>query len=386
MNAPVRVPPLAIARVPQGLRQSDIRLVGQAITERQLTPIRLDIGEPDFATPAHVLRAAEVAAGNRTSYTPSAGTEGFRIAAADYCAQRHQIAVDPDEVVIGAGATGALMACFTLLCDPGDEFLVPQPGFPCYRTQIQMAGGVPVGYPLRADSGWEPDFEKVEEQIGGRTKAIVINTPGNPTGSVFSESTMLRLANLAERHGLWIISDEVYADLAFAGHHTSALSVNRDRTLAIFSLSKSFAMTGWRVGFTVVPSHIAATLAAINSQMTASMNSVAQEAAESALRGSWSHIEDIHCSLKKRSEAVTGWLTDRGIPHTTPRGAFYQALPLAAGADSLSVANQLLDDGVALVPGTAFFEGATPFLRMSLIRAESELLRGLEIASPYLRH
>lgn len=368
-----------------GLRQNDIRLIGQRIALLGSSPLRLDIGEPDLPPSRHILESAAAAAGLPTSYTPAAGTPAFRAAAAAYLEGHHSLTVSPDDIVIGAGATGALMNIFLLLARPGDEFLVPVPGFPCYRTQIQLVGGSAVGYPLRSEHHWVPVVEDIAERITTRTRAIVINTPGNPTGATIPRSTLEELAELARSRGVQIISDEVYADFTFDSPAVSAAAVNRDRSFAIFSLSKTFSMTGWRIGFTVAPPTTAATLAAINSQTISSPNSVAQTAAISALAGPWDEVALARTTYASRRDAVDKWLTGKGIPHTRPSGAFYQILPLKAGADSFTTAMDLIGAGVALVPGTAFKESSEPFLRMSLTAEIPALLSGLEIVLKHLR-
>lgn len=372
-----------IAPGPAGLRQSDIRLIGQSIRDRGLNPIRLDIGEPDLPPPMHVLEAARAAASTPTSYTPAAGTTGFRAAAADYLQRRHDLAVSPGDIVIGAGATGALMSCFQLMARPGDEFLVPVPGFPCYRTQIALVQGVPVGYPLKPETGWTLDVDDVASRITPRTRAIVINSPGNPTGATLPRATLQRLAEIANRHRIAIISDEVYADTTFDGPAVSASAVDRRNTFSVFSLSKTFSMTGWRVGFTVAPPYAAAALAAINSQTTASANSVGQAAAVAALTGPWDDVVHRRELLGARRDTVTNWFAEHFIPHSRPSGAFYQVLPLPQGSDSFQTAQELLELGVALVPGSAFVEGQDPFLRLSYTADTRELIAGLEI---YAKH
>jgi aspartate/methionine/tyrosine aminotransferase len=368
-----------ITPVAASLRQSDIRLIGQAIHSRGLSPIRLDIGEPDLPTSPHVLEEATLAAGRPTSYTPAAGTPAFRAAAADYLRVRHALEVSPDDIVIGNGATGALMSCFQLLTRAGDEWLVPVPAFPCYRTQIALAGGVAVGYPLAAEHDWIPSLADLEDRITSRTRGIVINSPGNPTGAVLPAETLSAIAGLAERRGLAILSDEVYADMAFDAPAVSALAADRARTFSVFSLSKTFSMTGWRVGFTVAPPGAGTQLAAVNSQNMASANSVAQAVAIAALTGPWADVDSRRETFARRRDAVHAWLGEQGIPHTLTGGAFYQPLPLPVGTDSFEAAMSLLDDGVALVPGRAFVESAQPFLRMSLTADIPTLLDGLAI-------
>jgi aspartate aminotransferase len=361
-----------------GLRQNDIRLVGQRIAHLGSSPLRLDIGEPDLPPGRHIMEAAAAAAARPTSYTPAGGTQAFRAAAAEYLERHHRLTVSPDDIVIGAGATGALMNVFLLLARPGDEFLVPVPGFPCYRTQIELVGGTAVGYPLRSEHDWLPVVEEIAERITPRTRAIVINTPGNPTGAVMPRPTLEELAELAHTRGIQLISDEVYADFAFDAPAVSAAAVDREHTFAVFSLSKTFSMTGWRVGFTVAPPSTATTLTAVNSQTMSSPNSVAQAAAIAALTGPWDEVSLARKTYAARRDAVDLWLKDNGIPHTRPSGAFYQILPLRAEADSFTTAMNLIESGVALVPGSAFKESGEPFLRMSLTAEIPELLAGLQ--------
>lgn len=361
------------------LRPSDIRLIMQQISDRGLTPLRLDIGEPDGPTPPHIMDAASGASRQLSRYAPALGTKLFRESAAQYLFREHGLEVSPDDIVATTGATGGLMTAFGLLCAPGDEVLVPTPGFPSYRTQIALAGAQPIGYRLDVDRGWAPDFDHLEQVIGPRTKVLVINSPGNPTGAVMDAVTIDRLLALAEKHDFAIISDEVYIDLALDGRAVSALSRDRNRVFSIFSLSKSFSMTGWRIGFCVVPPGLADALGAVSAQLTASVASVPQDAAVAAFTGPNDHLAARRAIYRERRDAVHAFLSAHDIGHTVPAGGFYQAFQLPEGSDSFQTALDLLRKGVAVVPGSAFTEPAGPFLRVCLTAPTETLLEGLEL-------
>lgn len=362
-----------------GLRPSDIRLITQHIARESLTPLRLDIGEPDLPTPDRIVQAAIEASRLPSRYAPAAGTIAFREAASAFLLREHALAVSPEDIVATPGATGGLAAVFALLCEPGDEVLVPTPGFPSYRTQLALVGAVPVGYELRGDCGWIPDLELLAKAVTGRTKAIVLNTPGNPTGAVLDAATLDGILRLAEERDLVVISDEVYLDLALEGTAVSASSRGRDRVFSILSLSKAFSMTGWRIGFTVTPPGLAPYLAAVLAQLTASVSSVAQHAAVAALAGPGQELSHRRRVFRERRDAVHGYLSEHHIPHTVPRGAFYQILPLPDGHDSMAEALALLREGVAVVPGTAFGEPDGPFLRLCLTAQTPTLIAGIDL-------
>jgi aspartate/methionine/tyrosine aminotransferase len=338
--------------------------------------LRLDIGDPDFDTPAHIVEAAARAAREGfTHYGPSAGLPSLRelVAARRGCAAEH--------VVVTTGGCGAIFVTFLSLLDPGDEVLVPDPGWSHYVPMALQVGATPVGYPLDPARGFEPDLAGVEERIGARTRAIVINTPGNPTGAVFTRETLSALLELARGRDLWVISDECYDGLVLEGEHVPAGGLrDLDRVVGVYSFSKTYAMTGWRVGYAIAPSRVAPLLALAQEPVVSCPSTVAQKAAEAALTGPQELLDEMRRSYRRRRDGALEALDARGVRYVRPRGAFYLMVDVsAAGETSADVAERLLQEElVAVVPGSAFGPGGEGMVRLSLAAADDVVATGVE--------
>ncbi|MFQ5517861.1 MAG: pyridoxal phosphate-dependent aminotransferase, partial [Acidimicrobiia bacterium] len=216
--------------------------------------IHLEVGEPDFATPDHILEAAaRAAADGYTKYTPNAGIPEVRAAFADKVVTHNHFAATADHVVVTVGAINALAQAVMILANPGESVLIPDPGWPNYEMIATVTGTVPVRYPLLRDEGFSPDLDILEAAAADPAATLmIINSPANPTGAVFSSETLAAMLEIAARHGLWVVSDECYEDIVFEGPHVSAGRLLDDgRVVSVFSVSKSYAMTGWRVGYVV---------------------------------------------------------------------------------------------------------------------------------------
>lgn len=377
MSSPV----LQLRRATAGIGPSDIRKVGAYIAQRGLSPIRLDIGEPDLAPPRHVLEAAARAAAVPARYTPAAGTTAFREAVSEHWRSTRNVEIDPARVVVTTGATGGLQTAFLTLVDPGDEVLIPEPGFSSYRTQISLIGGVPIPYLLSEERGYLPDLDSLAAAIGPRTRAIVLNSPANPTGAIMPPRMLASIVTMCRMRGVAVISDEPYLDLWLDEPAASAVEMGEDGVIGVFSLSKTYALTGWRIGYLVLPPHLVFAASAVTAQLTASANAVAQEVAVAALRGDQRSVDHARSSYRARRDHVHRTLLEFGVPHVPPVGAFYQAIAVdpPGGGTSLELAYTLADDGVAVVPGSAFGEPEGPFLRLSLTTREELLSEALEI-------
>ena len=232
----------------QALPRSGIREV-MDLARQMDDVIVLVVGEPSFNTPAHIIdAAAEAAHSGTTKYTPNAGLPGIRAAVAERYTRRFGRSITPAEVLVTAGAVNALAAIIAGIAEEGDEILIPDPGWPNYVSMIGLARTVPVRYPLHPENGYLPDIGEIEERITPQAKALIINNPSNPTGAVFPEATVRSLVELAKKHDLWLISDEIYEDLIFAGEHVPAARFDAERVITVSGVSKSYAMTGWRIG------------------------------------------------------------------------------------------------------------------------------------------
>jgi aspartate/methionine/tyrosine aminotransferase len=364
----------------EGLPRSGIRGIMELALELP-DAIRLEIGDPDFPTPPHIVEAAaEAARAGFTHYAPGIGLSSLRELIAEKVVARNGFACTPDRVVVTTGACGALHASFLVLLDPGDEVLVPDPGWTTMTPMALAAGVAPVPYPLDRRRAFALDPAAVEARIGPRTRALVVNSPGNPTGAVASRDALEQLLDVADRHGLWLISDECYEELVFEGEHLSPASLgDPDRVLSVFSFSKTYAMTGWRIGYAVGPPAVVRQLAKAQEAVVSSSSTVSQKAAEAALLGSQEAVAGMRDAYRRRRDAALQRLDADGIAYARPSGAFYLMVDVSATPEtSEDFAHRLLrEHHVAVVPGSAFGAGGEGYVRVSLAAAADAIEAGL---------
>ena len=364
----------------QALPRSGIREV-MDLARQMDDVIVLVVGEPSFNTPPHIIDAAANAAhGGTTKYTPNAGLPGVRSAVAERYTRKFGREVTPGEVLVTAGAVNALAAIVAAIAEEGDEILIPDPGWPNYVAMIELARVAPVRYRLEPAQGYRPDLAAMETQITPRTKAIIINNPSNPTGSVFDEATVRGLVELARKHDLWLISDEVYEDLIFAGEHVPAARYDSERVITISGVSKSYAMTGWRIGWAITNAELVALCGKIQEALVSCPSAPSQAAAEAAVRGPQDAVEEMRVAYQRRRDLVRDIFLPLGMLPAVPEGAFYALVDLrAARIPSRDLSRMLLDEEhVAAAPGSTFGEVAEGMLRISLATADDDLREGCE--------
>lgn len=343
--------------------------------------VRLEIGDPDFTTPAHIVDAAARAAhAGFTHYSPGVGLASLRELLADKVRSRNGFGCTPDEVAVTTGACGGLFSSFLALLDPGDEVLLPDPGWTTMTPMALAAGLTPVPYRLDRTNAFALDPAAVEAAIGPRTRAVVVNSPGNPTGAVATREALAALLELAGKHGLWLVSDECYEDIVFEGEHVSPASLgDRERVVSVFSFSKTYAMTGWRVGYVVAAPDVVRALVRAQEPVVSSASTISQKAAEAALSGPREAVETMREAYLRRRDLALGLLDERGIGYARPGGAFYVMVDVAAaGEPSEAFALRALRERrVAVVPGSAFGEGGEGMVRVSLAASEDAIASGL---------
>ena len=259
--------------------------------------IRLDAGDPTFPTAPHIQAAAYAAMGEGfTKYTPSGGYASLRAALADKVRERNGIAAEPDDVIVTAGGCGGLFTSLMTLLDPGDEVLLPDPGWPNYRAMVHVLGATSVGYPVDLRGG-TVDPDAVAALVTPRTKVVIVNSPNNPTGAVYAPEILERLAAVAEANDVWLISDECYDEMVYGVRHTSLAAVApSERLISVFSFSKTYAMTGWRLGYVVAPRRFAGELLKEQEPVHGNASSVSQKAAEAALAGDQTHVAQMRAA------------------------------------------------------------------------------------------
>jgi aspartate/methionine/tyrosine aminotransferase len=350
-------------------------------------------GEPDFATPAHVVEAARAAAADPAMhrYTPAAGLPDLREAVAAR-ARRDGLDVAASQVVVTNGGKHALYNTFMALVDPGDEVLVPAPYWVSYPEQIRLAGGVPVVVPTDPDDGYRVTVDRLEAARTPRTKVLVHVSPSNPTGAVLDPATIAEIGRWAHEHGIWVVSDDIYRELVYGDATFASLPAlvpeHADRTVIVDGVAKAYAMTGWRVGWSIAPPEVAAGITTLQTQLCSNVSNVAQAAALAALTGPQDEVAAMRTAFDRRRRTMVGRLRAiEGVELVEPEGAFY-AFPSVRGVlerpiagrrltSSLELADLLLDEArVAVVPGEAF--GAAAALRLSYALSDADLEEGVD--------
>ena len=355
------------------------------------------VGEPDFDTPEHIREAAKRAIdGGAHRYTHVTGTPELRKAIAAHSAARRGVPCGPEQVVASVGAKHALFNLALALYGPGDEVIIPAPYWVSYPEQVRIVGAEPVIVDTLEEQGWLLGAAALERALTPRTKAVILCTPSNPTGSAYSEPGLRDLLTVLERHDCWLILDEIYASLVYDGFRaTSALSLAsealRARIIVIDGVSKAYAMTGWRIGWSIAPVAVSRALDVVQSQSTTNPTAIAQAAAVAALTSDQSCVEVMRKQFEaRRNRMVQALNRIPGVRCRTPEGAFYAFAdfrglyglrsPHAASgelANDLEVAKFLIEEaGVAAVPGSAF--GAPGYLRFSYATSEAIIDQGTE--------
>ena len=369
------------SRAVESLPRSGIRQIMELAWSAGGGVIHLEVGEPDFPTPPHVVEAAHRAASDGfTRYTPNAGIPELREALANKVQERNGIAAPPDRIVVTPGAVAGIYSAVAAVADPGAEILISDPSWPNYVLMTELLGIRPVRFPLSADDGFVPDPALIEPRITDRTQAILLNSPANPTGACTPRRAWEELLELARSHDLWVLSDEVYDEIWFDEPSVSAGPLDPDeRVVSFFSFSKTYAMTGWRVGYMVTPPGLTESVITAQEPITSCVNAPAQKAAVAAVTGPQDGVEEMRRSYRKRRDLVCGLLEAEGIPCVRPAGAFYLMADVSrSGLDDLDFARRLvLERGVAVVPGAAFGPGSGAYVRISLASAADLLLEGV---------
>ena len=355
--------------------------------------ISFGIGQPDFPTPRNIVEAAKRALDEGfTGYTETAGILELREAIADYLKQRYNGDVDPDEVVVTTGAKTAIFIAIASFIRPGDEVIVPDPSYYAYSMAAKFFGGKPVFVPMKfePDYGFRLDIEKIEEAITPRTRMIVINNPHNPTGSIFDGDQIDALYEIARRKGIMLLFDEIYDNFVYEeGKFKSIISYPdwRDYVLYVNGFSKTFSMTGWRLGYLVARKEIIPKIIDLAVTVYSCPPSIAQKAGVEALRGDWSEVNRMIEEFRKRSRILYEILKDaEGIEPYKPHGAFYmfprvRELLDRSGLTVEELANKLLYDyGVVVLPGTSFPESVgKDFIRLSFATSTDDIEEGAKI-------
>lgn len=353
--------------------------------------ISLGIGEPDFATPDPILRSGiRSLEDGQTHYTPNSGILELRQAIAAHLGQLYGAHYEArSEILVTVGVSEALYLALAATLDPGDEVIVPTPCFVAYQPEIILAGGTPVPLATRVEDAFQVSASDVERLITPRTKALLIGYPNNPTGAVMSRERLLDLARVAQARDLLVISDEIYDRLVYAGHQHvcfAALPGMRERTITLGGFSKSYAMTGWRIGYAAAPAPVLAEMRKIHQYTIMSAPTTAQIAALEALENGEPHVQAMVEEYDRRRRLIVDGLNSLSLPTFEPKGAFYAYPSIAAsGLTDEEFAEALLnEERVAVVPGNAF-GGDSSFVRCSYATAYEKIEQALERIQRFMR-
>ncbi len=343
--------------------------------------IALTAGEPDLDTPEHIKEAAwRALREGKTKYTPPAGIPELREALAKKFQRENSLSYAPDQITVGVGGKGVLYNLFQAILDPGDEVILIAPYWVSYSAQIELAGGVPVVVTTRAEDGFVPDPEEVAAAVTPRTKALVVNSPSNPTGAVYPEAVLRALAGLAIKHDFYLVSDEIYEHLIYEGAHFSPGRVAPEHTITVNGVAKTYAMTGWRLGYAAGPKDVIQAMTKIQGQSVTHPTTFVQWATIEALESpeSRAFIEAARATFDRRRRFFVAGLRDLGLSVPEPKGAFYVMPDVRlVHEDELKAAELLLERArVAVVPGTDF--KAPGHVRMSYATSDENLEKALE--------
>ncbi len=347
------------------------------------------LGEPDFNTPQHIIDAATKALGEgKTHYTSSLGIPELRESIARRYGQQNGLEITSDNVIVQP-AKFALYSAIQSTINKGDEVIIPNPGWVSYGPMVQLARGVPIKVKMTYDDGWFMSAESIEAQLSSKTKAIILNTPANPTGSVLGRETLKGIADLAQDRDLLIIADEIYEDLVYDGmKHFSIGSLDqvKDQTITVSGLSKSYAMTGWRIGWMVAPKEAIKMVNKLQQHSLTCMPHFIQMAAVAALEHGRDPVMKMRDEFQKRRDILIPLLNEiDGVSCEVPKGAFYAFFKIDAGFNSMDLADMLLYKAhVALTPGPAFGTMGAGHMRMSYAASRENIIEGVHRISDFV--
>ncbi|MBI2505677.1 MAG: pyridoxal phosphate-dependent aminotransferase [Candidatus Latescibacteria bacterium] len=371
------------ARIPTRIPRSGIREVMDLAWQVEKTEpvIHLEVGQPDFPTPAHVVEATcRYLREGHTKYVPNAGMDPLRRAAARYFERRTGVTTGPENILITPGAVMSVATAFMATLEPGEEVLLPDPGWPNYRMAIEVLHAKAVCYTLRPADQFLPDLDELEQLVSPRTRLLLLCNPSNPTGQVYDAALMQRLMAFADRRDLYVLSDEIYGDIVFDQPHASALSCDRaGRSLIISGMSKSYAMTGFRVGFTRARPEYIELAAKLQEPFVSCGSGFSQLAAAEALEGPQDCVEEMRQAYQRRRDLALEVLRQYGLYQYRPGGAFYLLIDVSStGMNSRDFMVRLLQEKkVAVAPGSTFGEISKGHVRISIASAEENIREGV---------
>jgi aspartate aminotransferase len=356
----------------------------QALEAKGREIIHFEIGEPDFDTSPNIaLAGIQAIATGKTRYNPPSGIPALRQVLADEAGRRRGVRFTPEQVVIGPGTKPLMMLPMLAILEPGDEVIYPDPGFPSYAAAIGIAGATPITLPLLGKNNFDLDLDVLENLISPKTRMIILNSPSNPTGSVLSAATMAHLADVAIKNDLWIIADEIYSRFVYDGEAPSIISLPgmSERTVIADGFSKTYAMTGWRLGYGLMPEALADRVGLLLTHSVGCSATFTQYAGLEAVRGPQDSVDAVRAEFQRRRDLIVRRLNDiPGVACQMPQGAFY-VFPNVRSfkMPSVEIAEYLLEEaGVAVLSGTDFGKYGEGYLRLSYTNSSENIHKGLD--------
>ncbi|ERK30658.1 pyridoxal phosphate-dependent aminotransferase [Clostridium intestinale] len=359
---------------------------------RGIDVVSFGVGEPDFNTPSNIIKAAiKAMEQGKTKYTPAAGISELKKAIIKKLKEDNDLIYNESQVIISTGAKQCLANLFLAILNPGDEVLLPVPYWVSYPELVKLADGNPVFVECLQEDGYKFNINILEKYVTERTKAILINSPNNPTGTIYTKEELIELSEFAKKHDLFIIADEIYEKLIYGDYkHISIGSLGEDaynRTIVVNGMSKSYAMTGWRVGYAAGPKEVIKIMSSIQSHMTSNVSTIGQYAALEALEGSQDELHDMIEVFHNRRDLMVKLLDDIGLDYIYPQGAFYvmvdikkligKTIDSVVIKDSLTFSDMLLEkEKVAVVPGIGF--GLENYVRLSYATSNDAIMEGIK--------
>jgi aspartate/methionine/tyrosine aminotransferase len=347
--------------------------------------IHLEIGQPDFETFSNISQAGvQAITDGRTRYNPPAGVKELRAAIAADAGQRRDMTISPEQVVVSPGAKPNLFFPTLALVEPGDDVIYPNPGFPTYEAMIGVAGGNPIAVPLLEENGFSFDLEAFDRLINDRTKLIILNSPSNPTGGMMPRADVEHIADAAQRYDCWVLSDEIYTRIVYDDLDVVSIAAvpgMQERTVIMDGFSKTYAMTGWRLGFGIMPVSLAERVQLLLTHSVGCTAHFTQYAGIEALTGRQDQVEEVVAEYQKRRDIIVEGLNElSGVSCQKPQGAFYVFPNIKAfNKTSSEIANMMLEEaGVALLPGSAFGTNGEGYLRLSYANSVENIQQALE--------
>ena len=369
----------------------EVLVKAKALEAKGRDIVHLEIGEPDFDTPRNIVDAAcDALHKGFTHYGPSAGLPQLREAIAEYVSETRGVKAAPDEVVVVPGGKPIIFFAILALAEDGDEVIYPNPGFPIYESMIDYVGAKAVPIRLREEMDFRLDVDELAGLVNHRTKLLILNSPQNPTGGMLTKIDIERIAEAIGNRDIMVLSDEIYSRLIFEGEHHSIMSINgmKERTILLDGFSKTYAMTGWRMGYGVMRPDLAAHIARLMTNSSSCTASFTQVAGVEALRGSQESVAQMCAEFKKRRDVMVAGLNKiKGFSCRLPKGAFYVFPNITkTGWKSKKLADSLLEDaGVAALSGTAFGDYGEGYLRFSVANSIENIEKALERVDAWVK-